>query len=397
MRAPSRLFKVILHCKVTRATAVDYNLICGQSFASQSSIASKKTNPYRVSHFLVNKFNGNSQLIGTKASSCEEYITDEVLNQVLATTEDPEACKKISSDHLHKMCKVGNIRGAATLLQLLRDKKIFLWPSSYNLVLAAASEKADFDLSAQVFKDLLASCRILCATSYTNLARSFAKETDCIQLMRFVKEASEIAYPSGTTVVNRIILAFGECGQIKNALLIFDQMKTLQCAPDVITYNTVLDILGKCGRVDEMHHKFAAMKEAGICPDFVSYNTLINSSRKVGNLEMCLVYLKEMCEGGIKPDLLTFTAIIEAFGRSGNIDEALKLFAEMKQRKIKPSMQTYRSIINNLKKMGKEVLAMKYAEEMNSSSLSNLAGPGDFKPKERLSRNQKSRPLGGNC
>lgn len=255
-------------------------------------------------------------------------------------------------------------------------------------LLAAASEKSDFDLSAQVFKDLLVSHRILSSTSYLNLARSFSKETDSLKLINLIKEASEIAYPSGTTVVNRIILAFADSGQIQNALLIFDQMK----APDLITYNTVLDILGKHGRVNEMHQKFNDMKrETGICPDFVTYNTVINSFRKVGNLEMCLVFVKEMCERGIKPDLLTFTALIEAFGRSGNTDEAVELFAEMKRRKIRPSVQIYRSMIGNLKKMGKVGLAMEFAEEMKSSLL-NLAGPGDFKPKLRRSRNQKPRP-----
>ncbi|KAM7252840.1 hypothetical protein ACFE04_025458 [Oxalis oulophora] len=391
MRAASKLFKLILHCDPTMPHVVRYNFIYARCFGCKS--AAIKNNRYKLSCFLVNNCNGHYQLITTHASSDENYLTDEVFNQMLATGENPDAFKKLCSDHLDKLCKAGNFCAATRLLQFIRDKNIFISPAAYNRVLAsaAADEKIDFEFSVQVFKDLIISCRVLSSASYLNLAQSFTSTNDSVQLLRFVKEVSELAFPSGTTVVNRIILAFAECGQIENALLIFDQMADLKCNRDLITYNTIFDVLGRSGRVNEMQHEFKSMKEAGIDPDFVSYNTLINSFRKLGRLDMCLVFLREMCDKGIKPDLLTFTALIEAFGRSGNIEEALKLFDEMKQRKIKPSVQTYRSIITNLKRMGKVELAIKYAEEMNLS-LSDLAGPDDFKSKERLLRNRKSRP-----
>ena len=110
-------------------------------------------------------------------------------------------------------------------------------------------------------------------------------------------------FPRSATVVNRIILAFAECGQIDNALLIFDHLKSLKCKPDLFTYNTVLGILGRVGCADEMLHEFAFMKEANVVLDIVSYNTLINSLRKLGKLDLCLVFLKEMEERGFKPDL----------------------------------------------------------------------------------------------
>ncbi|GAY35427.1 hypothetical protein CUMW_278430, partial [Citrus unshiu] len=88
----------------------------------------------------------------------------------------------------------------------------------------------------------------------------------------------------------------------------------------------------------------------------------------------------EMGESGIKPDLLTYTALIDSFGRTGNIEESLRLFNDMKQQQIRPSIYVYRSLIDNLKKMGKVDLAMTIFEEMNSS-LSDLAGPKDFKRK----------------
>ncbi|KAJ0110816.1 hypothetical protein Patl1_02166 [Pistacia atlantica] len=330
----------------------------------------------------VSKFIGNYKSLVTRAAADEDEVTEEALNQILSTVEnDPKSAKDICAVNIDKLCRAGNTYVAFRLLQSLRDKQIFL-PDGYERLLVAAAEKNDIEISTQVFMDLLRSCRSLSSACYLNFARAFAKTDDSIQLVRFAEEVSELAFPESTIVMNRIIYAFAECRQIEKALLIFDQIKSLKCKPDLITYNIVLDILGRVGRVNEMLREFASIKEVGILPDFISYNTLLKNLRKVGRLDLCLVYFREMGESGIRPDLLTYTALIDSFGRSGNIEESLRLFNDMKQRQIRPSVYVYRSLIDSSKKMGKVDLAMTLLEEMNSS-LSVLAGPKDFKRKAR--------------
>ncbi|GFY99074.1 hypothetical protein Acr_13g0004750 [Actinidia rufa] len=259
-----------------------------------------------------------------------------------------------------------NLPHTATAV-LTRNKHIYLSSNAYNLLLEAAGESNDIGLVSQSFKDLLVFGEPISSISYFNLAKAFKTRNDAVLLLGFIKEVSELTFPRSATVANRIILAFAECGQIDNALLIFDHMKSLKCKPDLFTYNTVLGILGRVGRADEMLHEFASMKETNVVPDIVSYNTLINSLRKLGRLDLCLVFLKELEERGFEPDLRTYTALIESFGRSGNVEESLRLFNEMKCRCIRPSIYIYRSLINNIKKMGKTELAMTLLEEMNTS------------------------------
>lgn len=309
-------------------------------------------------------------------------MTDEILNQIIATYQTtPNLSKERCNAYVHKLCKAGNLPMAIRLLQSLRDKNVFI-PDAYNTLLAAAAQRNQIDLSFQIFKDLLVFYGPLSFTCYLNLARSCANIDDCTILVRYVKQIAELAFPSSTIVINRIIFAFAECRQTEKAVLIFNQIKSFGCKPDEITYNTILDILGRAGQVDEMVHEFTSMKEAGLVPDFITYNTLLNNLRKVGRLDMCLVFFREMNDNGIEPDLLTYKAMIETFGRSGNTKEALRLFSEMKQRQIRPSIYIYRSLIDMLKKAGKVDLAMSFLEEMNSS-LSELAGPEDFKRKRR--------------
>ncbi|XP_061346708.1 pentatricopeptide repeat-containing protein At1g11900 isoform X2 [Gastrolobium bilobum] len=322
-------------------------------------------------------------LFSTEASPDKERVRDEVLKEFLAIIEnEPASSVKVDCAYTDKMCKAGNLSAASQKLQILNDKNIAVTPDVYNLILEEASQKNDIDLSCQVFKKLLLSCTSPSATSCLYFAKAFTKVNDCADILRFIKEISEITCSSTSSFINRIIFAFAKSGQKDKALEIFDHLRRQDYSLDLITYNIVLDILGRIGRVDEMLDVFASMKETGFIPDTVSYNTLINGLRKAGRSDMCCVYFKEMSENGIEPDLLTYTALIEIFGRSGNAEESLKCFREMKLKGILPSIHIYRSLIHNLNKTGKVELATELLEEMNSSSTC-LAGPKDFKRKRR--------------
>ncbi|KAJ7981396.1 Pentatricopeptide repeat-containing protein [Quillaja saponaria] len=322
------------------------------------------------------------QLFATHASLDGKEVTDDVLNEILANIENaPRSSLELGTVYVDKLCRAGSISAAGQILQILHDKKIFLRPYVYNLLLVGASERNEIDLLFQVFKNLFISYKQLSETSYLHFAKAFVKTDDCVQLLRFVKDVSQLTFPSAS-VLNRIIFAFAKSGQTDKALLIFDHIRREKLSLDLITYNVVLDILGRAGRADDMLHEFESMKEAGIIPDVISYNTLINSLRKVGKSEMCLAYFSQMGKNGIQPDLLTYSALIESTGRTGNIEESLRLFREMKLKGIRPSVYNYRSLINNLKKVGKDELATTFLEEMNSS-LTCLAGPKDFKRKSR--------------
>ncbi|XP_020209160.1 pentatricopeptide repeat-containing protein At1g11900 isoform X2 [Cajanus cajan] len=321
-----------------------------------------------------------SKVYSTEVSPGIERVTDEVLKEFLATVENaPAPSVKVYYTYINKMCKAGNLSAASKMLQTLSDKNIFVTPDVYNLILVETSQKNDIDLSCQIFKKLLLSCKSPSATSCLKFAQAFTKVNDCVELLRFLEEISEITTSS---FINNIIFAFAKCGQKDKSLVLFEHLKRQSYGLDLVTYNIVLDILGQTGRVYEMLDVFASIEETGFIPDTVSYNTLINGLRKAGRFDMCFAYFKEMTENGIEPDLLTYTAIIENFGRAGNVEESLKCFREMKLKGVLPSTYIYRSLIHNLNKTGKVELATELLEELNSPSTC-LAGPADFKQKRR--------------
>ncbi|XP_013638734.1 PREDICTED: pentatricopeptide repeat-containing protein At1g11900 isoform X1 [Brassica oleracea var. oleracea] len=282
---------------------------------------------------------------------------------------------------VEKYRRDGNLSAAYDLLQSLQDKNIWLPVPVFKNLLAAAGEKKDTKLSCRAFKMMLVQAGTpLNSDCYLNLARAFIDTDDCVHLLSLLKEVSEASLPCRLIVINRTILAFAEFRQIHKVLMILEKMREWECKPDVITYNSVLDILGRAGLVNEMLSLLSSMKEdCDVSLNIITYNTVLNGMRKACRFDMCLVLYEEMVQCGIEPDLLSYTAVIDSLGRSGNTKEALRLFDEMKQRVIRPSVYVYRALIDCLKKTGEFNRALQLSDELKNTSALDLAGPQDFK------------------
>lgn len=321
--------------------------------------------------------------MATHANCADLDSMSEVWKQVLLAAEsDPIATKETCSTFIEKLCRTKNLSDAAHLLKGLRDKQIYLSSNAYKVVLIAAAEANDFELSSLVFKDLLITTKSQEPMSYIYVARAFQKVSDLDPLFKLLREIMELTFPRSALVINRIIHSFAVSGQTEKALLIFDDMKDLKCKPDTVTYNTVLHILGKAGQLDQMLSVYASMKASECEPDIVTFYTLINNSRKMGRLDLLLRFIQEMIKRGVVPDLRAYTALVDGFGRSGNVEDAFKLYSEMNRRQFRPSIYIYRALISNLKKAGKYELARSLLEEMNMRA-AELVGPKDFRWKNR--------------
>lgn len=331
----------------------------------------------------LSNFSVSLRLISTQTTPDELKTIDDPLNNQILFAVGNNLSDGVVCNLIDQLCRADSFPSMARLLlHSLHHKRIFLSISAYDLLLQAASQRNDIDLSLEIFKEMLISSKPLSSKSFFHLARAFSKMDDHIQLLKFVSEVSDLTFPRSLIIMNRIIFALAECGHADKALTVFDFMKSSECKPDLVTYNTIIGILGRAGRVDDMLIQFTSLKEASISPDLVTYNTLINNFGKACRVDLCVMCWREIEEKGILPDLRTYSSLIDSLGRCGNVAESLRLFNEMKCRQIKPSIYVYRSLIDSLKMMGRLEDAAVLQEEM-MASLSLLVGPKNFKSKKR--------------
>jgi pentatricopeptide repeat protein len=78
----------------------------------------------------------------------------------------------------------------------------------------------------------------------------------------------------------------------------FKEMREKGMKPDVVTFNTLIDIHGKSGKLQECELFFADMKLTGIQPDEIVCNTMIAIFDKAGDTERCIQLAKEADKAG---------------------------------------------------------------------------------------------------
>lgn len=137
-----------------------------------------------------------------------------------------------------------------------------------------------------------------------------------------------------------------------DALKWFDRMHEMGCAPDEVTYSSMIDVYGKMGRYEEAVMLYERLREAGWKSDRVTFGTMIKMYGKAGNPRQALLVFQEMKDSGIKPDSVIYNTLISVLGYSGRSKHAMKVFEEMESVGVKPTAVTMSAVIESCSRTG---------------------------------------------
>ncbi|KAG6383710.1 hypothetical protein SASPL_156526 [Salvia splendens] len=147
---------------------------------------------------------------------------------------------------------------------------------------------------------------------------------------------------------------------LDDAVKLIEEMPLKGCAPDKVSYYTVMGVLCKEKRIDELKGLLKKMlEESKLQPDQVTYNTLIHILCKHGHGDEALgSYGKQRKEGfemykhGCKPNCVSYTALLNGLCRDGNSLEAREMM-DMSEGWWTPNSVTYSVILHGFRREGK--------------------------------------------
>jgi len=132
----------------------------------------------------------------------------------------------------------------------------------------------------------------------------------------------------------------------------------------------VISILGRKGLPDRAFELWQKLEERGLEPDVVTYNTLLDVCAKAKLWERALLILKVMEANCVKADAVSLTTAITACRRAGKTETALKLAKKMKAMGIEQSIVTRGEVLWSLAEEGKDKAALDYLQEMQEEGVS---------------------------
>lgn len=116
-------------------------------------------------------------------------------------------------------------------------------------------------------------------------------------------------------------------------------------APDIYTYNGVMDAYGKVGMIRDMESVLTRMKSDKVKADIITFNLLIDAYGKKQEFEKMEQVFKSLLRSKERPTLPTFNSMILNYGKARRLDRAEAVFVQMTDMGYAPSLVTSESLL----------------------------------------------------
>ncbi|KAH9624762.1 hypothetical protein KSS87_003532 [Heliosperma pusillum] len=177
---------------------------------------------------------------------------------------------------------------------------------------------------------------------------------------------------------NTIIYALCRVGFFNKAKSLLQQMELpgFRIPPDTFTYTILISSICKYSmqtgcrkatrrRMWEANHLFRLMIFKGIAPDIVTYNALIDACCKTNRIERALELFEDMNQRGCTPTRVTYDSLIRYYCVVNEIESAIKMLRRMQEMNHgTPSTSSYTPIIHALCEVGNVVEALGFVVEL---------------------------------
>ncbi|KAF8703448.1 hypothetical protein HU200_032254 [Digitaria exilis] len=183
---------------------------------------------------------------------------------------------------------------------------------------------------------------------------------------------------SSTTEVCPLILAVDALckeGHPRAATQLVEQLRREDpdWAPDVRTYNVLLNGWSRARRLDKVEKLWVAMRHAGVQPTVFTYGTLIDAHCVMRRPDQAMELLDQMREEGIEANLLTCNPIVYALAQAGRFGDAHKVLEKFPLYGVAPNISTFNSLVLGYCKHGDLAGASRVLKVMMGRGISPTA------------------------
>ena len=171
-----------------------------------------------------------------------------------------------------------------------------------------------------------------------------------------------------------------------DAFFILDKLQKNRVAPDIVTYNCLLDMSFRLGQTLQANKLYEEINDftSPVQPEIITFNIILkgcvreikdNTENQEANekiFEKLNSYVKDIKQKNMSLNDISYNTLIDAYAEGGKIEKSWELFDEMRANQCKPDLYTYATLIKGIK-------ALPYSEENFKKALEifNLVKSGN--------------------
>ncbi|XP_011079953.1 pentatricopeptide repeat-containing protein At1g06140, mitochondrial-like [Sesamum indicum] len=212
--------------------------------------------------------------------------------------------------------------GLEVLLSLWSDWDIMVW----NSAIAGHAACENFNLALSVFRKIWKSkCKPNCIT-LVSILPICTKMGALKQGMEVHCHAIRSSLIGAVSVGNSLIDMYCKCGYLGHGLKVFDHMME----KDIVSYNTIISAYGFHGYGKQALVLFDEMKSLAMKPSKATFVGLLSACSHAGLVdEGRSLYISMINSYGILPNMEHYSCMVDLLGRAGHICDACNFIRTM--------------------------------------------------------------------
>ncbi|KAI3922938.1 hypothetical protein MKW98_007069 [Papaver atlanticum] len=232
---------------------------------------------------------------------------------------------------------LGNIEEAVSLFNEMPKKNVVSW----NSMLAGYVKCGDVEGARRIFLEMPKKDII----SWNTMLACFAQSGLSNEAMVLFDEMKSVGVkPTEATVVS-MLSACAHLGALDQGERLHRYVNSQKISINTVLGTALVDMYARCGNISTASEVFCSIEYK----DVLAWNTIISGMAMHGYAEEADRLFREMQEGGLNPDDMTFGAILSAYSHAGMVEEGKRLLACMsKNYGIGPKVEHYGCVIDLL-------------------------------------------------
>lgn len=241
------------------------------------------------------------------------------------------------------------VDSAIEILDIMEELGTSLNSHIYNSVIVALVRKNQLGLAFSIFlKILQGSSQLPNSIACNELLVALKKADMRIELKQMLEKIrKKDNFKLDTWGYNICIHAFGCWGDLGTCMGLFREMKD-SLGPDLCTYNSLIKVLCSVGKIKDAIIVFEELKESGYEPDACTYRTIIQGSCKSYQIDDATKIFSEMQDNGYLPNTIVYNSLLDGMFKARKVNEACQLFEKMVEDGVRASSWTYNILIDGL-------------------------------------------------
>ncbi|XP_050236986.1 putative pentatricopeptide repeat-containing protein At1g02420 [Mercurialis annua] len=223
------------------------------------------------------------------------------------------------------------------LARIKRKDRFLITPRTVQVVLGRVAKLCSVRQTVESFRKFRRFVSVLDTSCFNALLRTLCQEKSMSDARNVYHMLKKEFRPDLQTF--NILLSGWKSAE--EAELFFTEMREFGVKPDVVSYNSLIDVYCKGREIEKAYRVIDEMKGEDISPDVITYTSVIGGLGLMGQPDKARDLLKEMKEYGCYPDVAAYNAVIRNYCIAKRLGDASSLMDEMASKGLDPNATTY--------------------------------------------------------